>query len=34
MLTETLMNMFNNFIPNRILKFDYKKPAWMNGKII
>ena len=31
---ETLIKWFNNFNPNRILKFDYKKPVWMNSKII
>ena len=24
-LNETLLNIFNNFIPNRISKFDYKR---------
>ena len=28
------MNVFNNLITNRILKFDFKKPVWMNDKII
>ena len=28
------MNTFNNFIPNKISKFDYKKPVWMNKEII
>ena len=27
---ETLLNIFNNVIPNKISKFDYKKPVWMN----
>ena len=26
-LNETLVNIFNNFIPNKISKFDYKKPV-------
>ena len=26
-LNETLLNIFNNFIPNKISKFDYKKPV-------
>ena len=30
---ETLLNIFNNFIPNKISKFDYKKPVWMNKEI-
>ena len=29
-LNEILLNIFNNFIPNKISKFDYKKPVWMN----
>ena len=33
-MTETLMNMFNNFILNKISKFDYKKSGWMNKEII
>ena len=32
-LSETLLNIFNNFIPNKISKFDYKKPVWMNKEI-
>ena len=27
---ETLLNIFNNVIPNKISKFDYKKSVWMN----
>ena len=27
---ETLLNIFNNVIPNKISKFDCKKPLWMN----
>ena len=26
-LNETLVNIFNNFILNKISKFDYKKPV-------
>ena len=33
-LNETLLNIFNNFIPNKISKFDYKKPVSMNNEII
>ena len=29
-LNETLLNIFNNFIPNKISKFDYEKLVWMN----
>ena len=32
-LNETLLNIFNNFIPNKISKFDYKKLVWMNKEI-
>ena len=32
-LNETLLNIFNNFILNKISKFDYKKPVWMNKEI-
>ena len=32
-LNETLLNIFNNFIPNKVFKFDYKKPVWMNKEI-
>ena len=32
-LNETLLNIFNNFISNKISKFDYKKPVWMNKGI-
>ena len=28
------MNIFNNFVPTRILKFDHNKLVWMNNKII
>ena len=27
------MNIFNNFIPNEISKFDFKKPVWMNKEV-
>ena len=30
---ETLLNIFNNFIPNKVSKFDYKKPVWMNKDV-
>ena len=29
-LNETLLNIFNNFIPNKISKFYYKKQVSMN----
>ena len=32
-LNETLLNIFSNFIPNKISKFDYQKPVWMNKEI-
>ena len=31
---ETLMNIFNNFIPNKAAKLDFKKPAWMIEEIV
>ena len=32
-LNGTLLNIFNNFIPNKISKFDHEKPVWMNKEI-
>ena len=32
-LSETLLNKFHNFIPNKIKKFDYKTPEWINKSI-
>ena len=32
-LNETLLNVFNNFILNKISKFDYKKLVWMNKEM-
>ena len=32
-LSLTLLNIFNNFISNKISKFSYKKPVWMNKEI-
>ena len=32
-LNDTLLNVFTNFIANKIYKFDYKKPVWMNKEI-
>ena len=32
-LNEALLNIFNNFIPNKISKLDFKKPVWMNKEI-
>ena len=29
-LNESLLNIFDKFIPNKISKFDYKKPLSMN----
>ena len=34
MLTDSLMNIFKNFIPHRTKKFDRKYPEWMNSFII
>ena len=33
MLKETLLSIFNDFIPNEISKFDYKTMVWMNKEI-
>ena len=33
-LSETLMNTFNIFIPSKTSRFDYRKPAWMDKRII
>ena len=32
-LSLTLLNIFNNFISNKISKFSYKKPVWMNKRL-
>ena len=32
-LNKTLLNIFKNYIPNKISEFDYKKPVWMNKEI-
>ena len=29
---DTLKNIFSNYIPNRRIKIDYKKPKWMTPK--
>ena len=31
--SEVLMNMLSNFVPHKLLKFNYKQPPWMNPKI-
>ena len=28
-----MLNIFHNFIPNRIKEFDYKTPEWINSSI-
>ena len=33
-LTDTLMNIFRNYIPHKTKKFDYKIPEWINTLII
>ena len=33
-LTDTPMNIFENFIPHKTKKFDYKTPEWMNSMVI
>ena len=32
-LSEILLNIFQNFIPHKITKFDYKTPEWINKPI-
>ena len=32
-LSETLLNIFRNFIPHKVKKFDYKTPEWINKSI-
>ena len=27
------MNILSNFVPHKLLKFNYKQPPWMNPKI-
>ena len=34
MLTDTLMNIFKNFIRHKTKKFDWKYPEWVNSFII
>ena len=33
-LTDTLMNIFKNFIPHKTKMFDYKYPERMNSLIV
>ena len=33
-LNNILLNMFRNFVPNKVIKVGYKYPNWMNPKII
>ena len=33
-LTDTVMDIFKNFIPHKTKKFDCKYPEWMNSFII
>ena len=33
-LNNILLNVFRSLIPNKVIKFDYKYPNWMNPKII
>ena len=32
-LLETLLNIFHNFIPHKIKKFNYETPEWINKSI-
>ena len=31
--SEVLMNILSNFVPHKLLKFNYQQPLWMNLKI-
>ena len=33
-LSNFLLNMVRNFIPNKVIEINYKYPNWMNPKII
>ena len=33
LFNKTFLNIFHNFIPNKIILCDDKDPPWMNGKI-
>ena len=33
LFSKTLLNIFNNFIPNKIILHDDKDPPWMNDEI-
>ena len=30
---ETILNIFSNFVPNKIITYNDKDPIWMNDKI-
>ena len=32
-LTKTLLNIFQNYIPNKKIKYDYRQPPWINANI-
>ena len=32
-LSETLLNIFRNFNPQKVKKFDYETPEWINKSI-
>ena len=33
LLNETLINIFKNYIPTKIVKFDYRQSPWVNDNI-
>ena len=33
LLKETLLNIFQNYIPNKKIKCDYRQPPWMTNNI-
>ena len=32
-LNKVLINVFSNYIPNKLIAIDYKDPPWMNDEI-
>ena len=33
LFNRTILNIFHNFIPNKIILYDHRDPPWMNDKI-
>ena len=32
-LNKSLKNVFHNFVPNKVIKCDYRRPPWMTDSI-